>query len=761
MSVSTENQIFQDIVNYRNVNPQINFFFENLKASTGNDTAYAVIKVVNDILMTDASDESESVQIVDKSSEKEWLHWLELLLNIYIVKWRLASIKPEENIKNPLFTTFSRTFEHHSLYPEYWFEVLVGKKSTKELCDSPGELLPAFNRYMLDSNGGGCWHAVDFNIDKYIFRCILEPTPKTAEDFETVCGKIASIVMAAHRIVSGRLGLYISEAGKIDLPYAGLKSEDPSILKYHHFDRFSRLSFCRRHEKDKDADTRNPHPEFASRWNVIATMTEFSLHNKGARATKTTCSRVAIGTLLKCLNKLLVENALQGNERVTAMLEAGIKLLDDENFAKMTTEEVLEQMQCPLSPISADYYLKKYNIRSAEAFWNLADKAFNPFIAEFNHRYYAFMNSAGEKHKSLLPINNNDSKILLECMIWNQMDELRGRLNGIRLREALKELLIAGEIEFHSAQLWKILNKSYKRGEAFQFFSPQKGRQTALPIPYHWLCADTSGKDIPGMLDVWARNCLSEMTRDKNGEIVLNFSRIDFNKIMEASDKTWQIYFDDKYESSVKSRYIISILEAKNYLEQDEERYKGVKLISGAAREEFLRFLSDELHSLTGGAAVDLEKEKAAFTQKQIWCFADFSPTWARPVLIIDILARLVVQIAKNPVLEAVWENTEERVRFVYHMLSATHSTLHPYPWHLNLKGDAIFRISRGADQRDHITRLVNFELENQAEQLCFLMSVGKYLAAEENPECILRAIIDNPSLSAFAADQLEHLKNY
>ena len=51
MSVSTENQIFQDIVNYRNVNPQINFFFENLKASTGNDTAYAVIKVVNDILM--------------------------------------------------------------------------------------------------------------------------------------------------------------------------------------------------------------------------------------------------------------------------------------------------------------------------------------------------------------------------------------------------------------------------------------------------------------------------------------------------------------------------------------------------------------------------------------------------------------------------------------------------------------------------------------------------------------------------------------
>ena len=156
----------------------------------------------------------------------------------------------------------------------------------------------------------------------------------------------------------------------------------------------------------------------------------------------------------------------------------------------------------------------------------------------------------------------------------------------------------------------------------------------------------------------------------------------------------------------------------------------------------------------------EIVKEKKVFLQSDLWCFADFSPTWARPILIIDILARLIVQIAKNPVLEAVWENTEERVRFVYHMLAATHSTMHPYPWHLALKGDAILRISRGADQRDHITRLANFELDTQAEQLCFLMSVGKYLAKEENPDRILQAIIDNPSLSAFAADQLEHLKN-
>ena len=304
MSAATENQIFQDIVNYRNINPQIVFFFETLKASTVNGTAHAVVKVINDILMIAAGDESGSGQVGKSCCKKEWPRWLELLWYIHVNKWRLASIKPGENIKNPLFTTFSRTFEHPALYPEYWFDVLDRPKSTRALCDLPDELLTAFTRYMFDCNGGGCWHAVDFNIDKFVFRCICEPMPKTDEDFDAVCAKIASIVMAAHQIVTGRLGLYISEAGRIDLPYAGMKNEDPTILKYHHFDRFSRLSFCRSHEKEKDADKRNPYPEFAARWDAIAVLTEFSLQNKGARATKTTCSRVALGTFLKCLSLL-------------------------------------------------------------------------------------------------------------------------------------------------------------------------------------------------------------------------------------------------------------------------------------------------------------------------------------------------------------------------------------------------------------------------------------------------------------------------
>ncbi len=758
--MGTANEIFQDIVNYRNVNPQITFFFENLKASTGNGMADNMIKVLNGILREDATVSKNAGG--EAGEKREWLRWIELLLKIHIIKWSRENNESGEKIKNPLFSTFSRTFEHPALYPEYWFDMLLDvKRSHGELMASPAELLTSLERYMYECDGGSCWHAVDFNVNKYIFRCICEPAQKKSGCYEDPCAKIASVIIAAHRIVTGHLGLYVSEAADLNLQYAGLKNDDASILKYHHFDRFTRLSFCHIREKEIDADRKNLYPEFALRWSAIATMTEFSLQNKGARATKTTCSRVSVGTFLKCLKKLRNENALQENEQVIAMLDTGIELLDSEKFPAMSVEEVLAEIKWQHKFITADHYLKKYDIRSAESFWALAEKAFEPFIAKFSNAYFALTHNKSSAHRAanISRMTSNDSRNLLQSMIWDQIDELRGRLTGLRLREALKKLLINGELEFHSSQLWAMLNKLYKKSESFQFFSPQKGRQTALRIPYNWFFTDISGKDEPDVLDAWARDILSEMTRNKKGDIVLNFSRVDFKKIQEASDKTWEIYFSDEYESDVKSRYIISLLTAIKSLEDGDKSCRGVTLISGSAREEFLRFLSEELFSLTGGMAVDLEKEKEMFSQKKLWCYADFSPTWARPILILDILARLVVNIAKNPVLEAVWENTEERVRFVYHILGATHSALCPFPWHLNLKGDAILRLGRGADQRDHITRLANFELETYAEQLCFLMFVGKYLAAEEEPERILQAIIDNPSLSASSADQLEHLK--
>ena len=765
MSKTEDYQIFHDIINYQNISPKISGFFENLRASSKNNTAAGIINTLNNMLL-----EKEPLRIcVRNKSQKEvlpvdLLTWYELLCRIFIIRWNALESRKEADYKKPMFSTFCRTFEHASFYPDYWFEMPRERKNLKAFMTSPAELLLAFSRYMYDSGGGACWEAADINIDKFVFRCVCE-TAKPGDGYEDPCGKIAALILAAHRIVTGRLNLYISESQEVDLKYAGVKTGDPSLLKYFHYDRFTRYSCIKERERSRkfDADAANPNPEFSFQWASMAAMTEFILQNKGARATKTTCSRVSIETILKCLRKLAAENSMKQSKEASAMLEKGLKLIDDEKFSSLSTEEVLQQIDWTNKMIPVENFLKLNDIFSAEDFWTLVSKVFEAFIEKFNDKYYSLLRSSsspGSSEDNFVSIAE-DSRRLLQCLEWEQTDELRGRLSGARLREALKTLLVNGDLEFHSGQLRAMLQKNYNR-EPLQFFSPRKGRKIPLLLPYNWVSCDWQAKNAPALLNTWARDILSESTVDRDNEIVWNFSAVDFAEIQKASDKTWEIYFSPAYESAVRSRYIISLLSARQILEGDKDRYAGIKLLTGAARRELLRYVNEELYSLTGGIDVDIDKEKALFAEKGIFCFADFGPTWQRGIVILDIIARLVVTAGKNEIFAAVWNNIDERIRFITHILSATHSNLeHPFPYHIGLQGDTVLRISRGTDQRDHLTRLANHEYENPAEQYCFLMALGKYLKMENHPEEILQSIRDNPALAAFAApEQLEHLKN-
>ena len=767
-------QIFQDIVGSQDISPKISAFFENLKSSTVNGSATDTITVLNGIFTessankTGSGEDSGEKDNGKKAAATDWIAWFELLFNIYIVKWHKAE-RATEPVKSPVFCTFSRTFEHPAFYPEYWFELSQEKKRPKDLISSPAELLPAFDRYMYDRDGGACWSALDLNIDKFIFRCVCEPAGKAGND-EDPCEKIASMILTVHRIVTGRMCLYISESQDVNLKYAGVKTGDPALLKYFHYDRYTRYSCIKKHELDKDADKTNPFPAFSSRWSAHAAMTEFVLLSKGARATRMTSSRVSTGAVLKSLSKLLAENSLQNNQRALAMLDAGIELLDSDNFAEMSTAEVLAAIDWEYKLLPADHYLKKYEIRNAETFWAIANKVFGNFIEQFNDRYYALLSNvhSAEKFKGSSVSLSDDSSRLLQCLKWDRMEELYGRLSGARMREALKTLLINGDLEFHGMQLWAILQKNYNR-EPLQFFNPQNGRKIPLLLTYQALCSDLPAKNVPAELNAWAREILSASTKDRNNEVVLNFAAVDFSAIQEASDKTWDVYFDPGYESAVKSRYIISLLRAKEILESSKDRYAGIKLVTGAARQELLRYLDEELYSMLGAMEkdleieLDIETEKKAFISQNVYCFADFGPTWQRVIVILDIIARLVVTTAKSEVFAAIWNNIDERIRFITHILSATHSNLeHPFPYHIGLQGDTVLRISRGTDQRDHLSRLANHEYESLAEQYCFLMSLGKYLQMESTPVKILQTIMDNPALAAFAApEQLDHLKTY
>ena len=138
MAISSEYQIFQDIINYKNISSPTAFFFKNLRDCSANGTAENTVRAINAVLSRNDPAENAGLML-----------WLELLLNIHIIKWHQETVKPGTKIKNPLFDTFSRTFEHPALYPEYWFE-LPGERKT------PEELLIAIDRYMYDCSGGGC-----------------------------------------------------------------------------------------------------------------------------------------------------------------------------------------------------------------------------------------------------------------------------------------------------------------------------------------------------------------------------------------------------------------------------------------------------------------------------------------------------------------------------------------------------------------------------------------------------------------------------
>ena len=753
-------EIFKEII-YGEIPPRIDGFFENLKASSRNNTAGAMIAALNDMLTSPFTIKSESEETDrQEASPVDILTWFELLHCIYVIRWHNAERTPDKSYKQPVFTTFRRSFEHASLYGDYWFNSSAERKNKKKLISSPHELLIAFKRYMLDANGAFCWEALDFNINKYIFRCICEPAAgKTPED---PCAQIAAVILTAHQIAAGMQTLYIGESKEIDLRYAGVKTGDPALLKYFNFDRITRYSYIRQNELDLDADKTVPYPSFSPQWHAMAALTEGILQEKGARATKTTAMRVSLGTLLKCLTKLLSENTMQDDPKAMFMLEKGIALIDSEDFTKLSPQDVLAQLSLEDQIIPVDFYVKRY-VNSAREFWALVQTVFNPLLDKFESKYYTLLSGSPAAIAGTPPVSvNEDSRKLLLCLQYAQTEELRGRLTGERLRSALANLLLSGDLEFDIGQLSEILNKTYTQ-DSLRFFSPSRGRKIPLHLPCQWVCDDWPADKIASELSLWAKKILSQCSKTKH-EVTWDFTAVDFEAIQEASDKIWEIYFGPQYEDAVRTRYIISLETARQILEGGKDRYAGVKLVTGAARNELIRYINSELRALTGVVDdVDLADEKKAFSKERFYCFADFRPTSQRGIVILDVIARLIVTVAKHDIFAAIWKNTDERIRFITHILAATHSNLeHPFPFHIGLQGDTVLRISRsGTDQGDHLSRLATHQYVNMSERYVFLLALTKYLKRESTPVQILQAIIADSSLAAFAApDQLHHLKD-
>ena len=651
---SEGSQLLREIVNFPAIPAEILNFWDRLSRSSQNDEGRNVISVLN----------AMSKQKLPKNIDL--MTWYEIFRDIYIIRaWEQESLTLP--VKVPRFSTFDRTFEQLAFLPDFWF--CKSGKSLKRLLRqaeavpadavNPSDLLFSFERYMYDQEGGACWSALDWAMPKYCFRVVCEPAGKPNSPEQPLL-KIASLLLSAHYIVNGKMGLYIGERGDIDLPYAGISTggkKTSTLLKYYHFDRFTRFSFIRTHELLLDADSQSQFARLEPQWQSLAAMTEFILQSKGARATKTTCTRVGVNAFISILNQLSAATALGGDSTVKAHIERAIDLLDSPDFAQIPPETLLQEIDVHLDIIPCDFYLNKHNLDTAEKFWQTAEEVFHSIQKDYDSIYFSTVEkfTAEEYARRANVLIQDDCTFLMRSLECGHLDELRGRMKGARLRSALKALLVTEQIEWNCGQLTRILNSDFN-DEKFLLYLPGEHRE--ISMPQEWLVADVASKQAAAILRLWANEILSEFSRDpKTGAVIRDFVKLDMAAVQQASDRLWEIYFSSETESICRDRWMLSLSEAIQILEKDTDKLRGVALPIGDKRTSLLENNRRELEDLSAGKEFDCAAVRERLAAFASYTLGSVKQGYLRNLIIMDLIARLMTATAESPAFETMWSS--------------------------------------------------------------------------------------------------------
>ena len=755
---SEDSQILREIVNYPEIPSEIMSFWDRLTRSAQNGEASNMISVLNGM----------SQRGLPKGID--FMAWFEIFRDIYIMRAREQESQTMP-VKVPRFTTFDRSFEQLAFLPEFWF----GKPKPKtgngikqvlkqsEAVIVPSDLLLSFERYMYNQEDGACWSALDWAIAKYCFRVVCEPAKE-----ENPLLKIASLLLTAHYIANGKMGLYISERGDVELPYAGISSggkKGSSLLKYFHFDRFTRFSFIREHELVLDADKQSRWAMLEPRWQSLAAMTEFILQNKAARATRTTCTRVGFNSFISALNQLRSENALGSNSILKARIDHSLDLLDSPDFASIPPIKLLQEIDVHFNIISCSYYLHQQGIETAEQFWQIARAVFNEIQKDYEDLYYSTVEkfTAEEYARSANALIQDDCTFLMQSLKGGNLNELRGRLKGERLRSALKTLLVTEQLELNCGQLFQILHGNFS-SENLILYMPVDRRETA--IPHGWLVADVTPKQASPALRRWANEILSEFSRDpKTGVIVRDFTKLDLEMVSHASDQLWEIYFNKKNEEVCRDRWMLSLFDAIRVLETKTEKLRGVALPLGKEQERLLESNRLELEALSNGRKFDPAAVRNRLAAFNAYTLGKVRPGYLRSLVIMDLIARLMTVTARIPSLKTLWSCPDELEPFFTHLLCAGGGDLKlPLPFHVGISSDSLLRMGRNGnqDERDTIHRLLMHKYDNAGERYFFLLMLLKYLKQTDDPHGVLDDIVRNPEMAEYATrERMEQLSDY
>lgn len=802
---SEGNQLLHDIVHYDRIPTRIQRFWNSLALSGDSPKRWNVISVLNTML------KQEIPEGIDMIS------WYEIFRDIFLVRAREEESRTRA-AKTPRFTTFDRTFEQLAFLPEYWLDCSGddnGNREKKRPLPDPARLLFSFERYLYNQDGGACWSAIDWGMPKYCFRVVCEN--RKHPQFN-----VAALLLTAHCIANGKMGLYVGEKTGVNLPYAGISGEGDTrnpLLKYFHFDRFTRLSFIRKNELVLDADSMSRTPMFEPQWQTPAMMAEFILQENSARATKTTCSRVSTSSFIRALNVLKGVNALggipiDGNRKAVVVLsriekvvgecksltkdekdrllknvnreiedlnapdedaktplmqclDNAIALLDSPGFARIDPQKMLNMIGVRNAKfIPADFHLRQQGIDSAKDFWDRAEAAYEPIRDVYRSTYSRIVKRFTKEQyarQSEEHLPDRDSEFLKRVLRNGQLDELRGRMDGRRLRSALKTLLVEEQFELNCGQMLRILDLDFN-DENLSLYFPVENLDCILPC--RWLTSDVKPEKAAPTLRVFCLELLSDFSRSrKTGTIIRDFvNRIDRETVQNESDRLWNIYFSRENEDVCFARWMLSLEDSIGILAGPDRKYNARALPRDKARARLLEDNRKEFRDLASKKQYDRKKALEKIRAFDGYSLEDVLPSVLRNLVILDLLAHLMVETALVPPFDEIWSDERTLKAFFTHLLYAAPKEVDaPLPFHIGIYSDTLRRKSRSTDdQRDNINRLLKHHFDNAGERYLFQLMLLNYLKRTDHPQDRLKAIIDNAAMSRFvSADRLIRLKNY
>ena len=786
---------FQEIVN--SVPDEMVAFFQRLESSRDRLALSQEADVLNAVA------EEEYQACASASGRKTGrrptvlMKWYEVFRDIYILN-RTFRPDSDEVMKDPNgFTTFARTFEPLAFLPDFWFAA-ERNVSRSDVRDCAHGLRLAFERFLYERAGGGVWGAMDWEMNRFLHLRIYEALRSNERG---ALRRIAALALTARAVAAGELGLYVEERDDVTLPLSGFSNvhNDPKrrnpLLKYYHYDRFTRLSFAREHEFAMDPNVSGTHMRFELQWVAMAVLSDVILKESDAHSTNAAATRVMLESVSQCMLKL--RSKFRGQAAHKKIRAAADTIYDwvtfhPDDFARLSEAELLKGIGVRERPVESGHYLDRCGFADASAFWRAVLPIFRELVyaCDANHDRVVAKYTE-EQRRGAFKDKRSVVEFVRDALEKGNIADLPGSVGRTGARDALMTLMLEGAVSLQYAVMDKVLTGGEKaRPGRVSFWSDARRVARDMParMPFadeetpqfrSWIvrylselsaqCAAARNKERNEARKQWEKNrpkkAETESKQKRNlfpSVAPIGYKGVNFAEVCESADKLWDFYFTE--DDTCLGRWILSINKVLEILKSKDAREYGTVVVGKG----YKWACTPELRN---GLRMRLEAEKRDFEERELWpddiealkadilrrptcTIDDLLSGESRILVMIAVFARLMVHTAVAH--SALWERRADLFSFFTHILIASnHDFDNPFPWHLDITSGSYLRTGRSHSRQSNVVDdIVNGAFHDESERTLFIVFVAHYLSRQADARQILDAVLANWGMKAYFADR-------